>query len=93
MTKTKGNELSAQMNEEAKIDQEIDLRGEVCPYTFIKSKLVLEEMEVGQVLKVIVDNLTSAIDVPRSMKNEGQKIIAVTSLNETEWVIIIKKMI
>ena len=34
------------------VNEEIDLRGEVCPYTFVKSKLALEEMEVGDVLRV-----------------------------------------
>ena len=28
-------------------DQEIDLRGEVCPYTFVKTKLALEMMHPG----------------------------------------------
>ena len=38
-----------------KVDQELDLKGEVCPYTFVKTKLALEMMESGQVLLVIVD--------------------------------------
>ena len=36
-------------------DQELDLRGEVCPYTFVKTKLALEMMHPGEVLKVAVD--------------------------------------
>ncbi|MBI2467301.1 MAG: sulfurtransferase TusA family protein [Candidatus Rokubacteria bacterium] len=46
---------------------ELDLRGEVCPYTFLKSKLALEAMAVGEALRVVVDNETSARDVPRSL--------------------------
>ena len=40
--------------ETVRVDQEINLKGEVCPYTFLKSLLALEEMETGHVLRVIV---------------------------------------
>ena len=41
------------------MDEELDLHGEVCPYTFVKSKLALEEMAIGQILRVVVDNPSS----------------------------------
>ena len=44
------------MSTEAAVDKELNLQGEVCPYTFVKSKLALEIMQPGQVLRVIVDN-------------------------------------
>ena len=74
-----------------KIDREIRLKGEVCPYTFVKSLLALEEMEVGQVLRVIVDYLPAVQNVPRSMQNEGQQILEVAQVNDTDWAITIKK--
>ena len=55
------------MATELGVDKELNLRGEVCPYTFVKSKLALEVMQTGQVLRVIVDNDESAGNVPRSM--------------------------
>ncbi len=69
----------------------LDLKGEVCPYTFVKSKLALEEMESGQVLRVIVDNRGSAENVPRSLSGEGHQILDVSKLNETDWAITVKK--
>lgn len=75
-----------------KIDREINLKGEVCPYTFVKSLLTLEEMEVGQVLRVIVDYLPSVENVPRSLKYEGHEIIEVTQINDTDWSITIRKL-
>ena len=47
-----------------RMDQELDLKGEVCPYTFVKTKLALEMMEPGQVLQVIVDHLPAVENVP-----------------------------
>jgi len=79
------------MAEALGIDVELDLRGEVCPYTFVKSKLALEEMAVGQVLRVIVDYPPATENVPRSMRNEGQEVLGVTRLNDTEWAITLRK--
>ena len=73
------------------IDKRIDLRGEVCPYTFVKSKLALEMMRPGQILEVLVDYLPATEDVPRSMASEGHEILTVTRVNETDWAIIVQK--
>ena len=74
-----------------KTDRKINLKGEVCPYTFVKSLLTLEEMQVGQVLRVVVDYLPSVENVPRSLKNEGHEILSVTQINETDWAITVRK--
>ncbi|NPA32292.1 MAG: sulfurtransferase TusA family protein [Aquificae bacterium] len=75
-----------------KVDKELDIRGEVCPFTFVKSKLALEGMRVGEVLRVLVDYPPSAESVPKSMREEGQEVIAVNKLGENLWEIIIKKV-
>lgn len=74
-----------------KIDREINLKGEVCPYTFIKSKLALEEMENGQILKVIVDFKEAVEEVPRGMEFEGHKVLEVKQISETDWQLILQK--
>jgi len=74
------------------VDREINLKGEVCPYTFVKSLLALEEMEAGHVLRVIVDYLPSVENVPRSLKNEGNEIVEVVQINDTDWAITIRKL-
>jgi TusA-related sulfurtransferase len=73
------------------IDEVLDLKGEVCPYTFVKSKLALEEMASGEVLRVILDNPGSARNVPRSLSSEGHQILDVVQLNKTEWAVTVKK--
>ena len=45
----------------------LDLKGEVCPYTFVKSKLMMEQMTPGEILEVIVDHLPAAKNIPRSV--------------------------
>ena len=78
--------------ESIKYDKELDIRGDVCPFTFVKSKLALEQMEVGQVLRVIVDYKPSAESVPKSMKEEGQEVLGVNQLSERSWEILIRKV-
>ncbi len=77
---------------ELAVDEDIDLRGEVCPYTFVKSKLQLEEMEVGQTLRLILDHLPAVDNCPRSFKNEGQEIIGVQPINDDEWEVVVRKL-
>lgn len=79
------------MIEAVKADQELDIKGEVCPYTFVKSKLALEDMESGEVLRVIVDHRPAVDNVPRSLANEGHEIVEVVQLNERDWSITVRK--
>jgi len=72
------------------INQELNLKGKVCPYTFIESMLTLEEMGIGEILRVIVDYPPSACDVPKSLTREGYEILDVTKINETDWAIVIR---
>ena len=74
-----------------KADFEFDLKGEICPYTFVKSKLALEMLQSAQVLQVIVDNDESATNVPKSMTNEGHTVLGCEKLNEKDWLLTIKK--
>jgi Predicted redox protein, regulator of disulfide bond formation len=72
-------------------DRELDIRGEVCPFTFVKSKLVLEQMELGQVLRVVLDYPPSVESVPKSMREEGQEVLAINKLDNNTWEILIRK--
>jgi TusA-related sulfurtransferase len=69
----------------------LDLRGEVCPYTFVKSKLFIEEMKPGEILEVIVDFRPAVTNIPRSMEMEGQEVLGVHPLNTKEWRIVLRK--
>lgn len=69
----------------------MDIKGEVCPYTFVKSKLAIEQIAGGQILEVIVDHLPAVENVPRSMENEGHEILEVEQLNDRDWRILVKK--
>jgi TusA-related sulfurtransferase len=60
---------------ETTIDAELDLRGVMCPYNYVKTKLKLESMGGGQVLSVIVDDGEPIRNVPRSISEDGHTIL------------------
>ncbi len=57
-------------------DIELDLRGVICPYNFVKTKLKLETMGKGQILAVLLDDGDPIKNVPRSVENEGHTVLA-----------------
>lgn len=54
--------------------EELDLRGVICPYNFVKTKLKLETMETGDLLSVLLDEGDPINNVPKSIQNEGHHI-------------------
>ena len=61
--------------EERKPDARLDLRGVICPINFVKTKLKLEEMNQGEILEIVIDPGEPMASVPRSIKEEGHRII------------------
>lgn len=74
------------------INRELDLSGEVCPFTFVKSKLIIEQMKKGEILKVILDYKPSVENVPKSMQMEGQEVISVNQIGDNLWEVIVRKV-
>ena len=70
---------------------ELDLRGEVCPYTFVKTKLKLEELQSSEELIVTFDHAPAVENVPRSLKNEGHKIMGIEQKGDHLWKVRIRK--
>lgn len=60
-----------------KADAFLDLRGVVCPINFVKTKLKLESMDSGEVLELVLDSGDPIQNVPKSIKEEGHKILEV----------------
>ena len=56
-------------------DAELDLRGVICPYNFVKTKLRLESMVSGEILAVILDGGDPIKNVTQSISNEGHSVL------------------
>ena len=69
-------------------DAELDLRGVICPYNFVKTKLKLETMEQGQILSVLLDAGDPIRNVPKSVSNEGHEVLSQELIDRSYRVII-----
>ena len=73
-----------------RIDEKIDLRGVSCPLNYVKARLKLEEMETGQVLEISLDDGEPILNVPRSVKEDGHKIIEIDQI-ENYFRVLVEK--
>jgi TusA-related sulfurtransferase len=61
----------------------LDLSQTKCPLNFVKAKLALEKLPLGQVLDIlIVANSKSALNVPDSLSHEGYQPVEQRLLDE-----------
>ncbi len=74
-----------------KIVNEINLKGEVCPMTFVKTRLALEKVDYGERIKVIFDSKEAETNVPKSLEELNHKIIQIDKLDRKNFYIIIEK--
>jgi TusA-related sulfurtransferase len=74
-----------------KIDKKLDIRGEVCPYTLVKSKLGVEDIEVGQIIEITLDYPEASRSIPKAMLNYGHTVLKVEEVKPQEWVIQVRK--
>jgi tRNA 2-thiouridine synthesizing protein A len=75
---------------EHEIKKHLNLHSVACPMNFVKTKLALEELESGEYLEVILDEGEPMLNVPRSLKDEGHRIVKVEPIGETFRVVVKK---
>ena len=68
----------------------LDLRGVICPYNFVKTKLKLDAMASGEVLAVLLDDGDPVRNVPQSVANEGHTIVS-CELVDRHYRVVIQK--
>ena len=75
-----------------KIDDTVDITDVVCPVTFVKAKVALEELDDGQILAVRMNNGEPVQNVPRSFKEEGQQVLKLIDNENGTYDLIVKKV-
>ena len=69
-------------------DHSIDITGEVCPMTFVRTKLRLERMRPGEVLSVRLKGEEPLRNVPRAAREEGHAILSIEQAGDAHIVTI-----
>lgn len=62
------------------IDFFLDITDEVCPLTFVKTKLMIEKMTPGQVAEVRLKGAEPLENVPRSVREQGDTVLSLEPL-------------
>ena len=75
-----------------KIDETVDITDVVCPTTFVKAKIALEELEEGEILSVKMNDGEPVQNVPRSIKEEGHQILKLIDNEDGTYNLIVKKV-
>ena len=57
------------------IDERVDITDVVCPMTFVKAKVAMDELEDGEVIEIRMNDGEPVQNVPRSIKEEGHQIL------------------
>jgi len=56
-------------------DRDLDLAGVVCPLNYVKTKMALQGMAPGSVLRVVLDD-AGARNVPESVSKDGHQVLS-----------------
>ncbi|HBN81795.1 MAG TPA: sulfurtransferase TusA family protein [Ruminococcaceae bacterium] len=76
---------------EYRIDETVDITDVVCPVTFVKAKVALEELEEGQILSIRMNDGEPVQNVPRSVKEEGHRVLKLTDNGDGTYNLIVRK--
>ncbi len=69
----------------------VDIRAEVCPMTYVRTKLALEALEPGQVLEVRLRGDEPRRNVPSSARQEGHAVLSLVAQADGSDVLLLRK--
>jgi TusA-related sulfurtransferase len=69
----------------------IDITREVCPMTYVRTKLGLLRLKAGELLEVVLAGDEPLVNVPRSAREEGHAILALEPRANGTWRLLIRK--
>lgn len=72
-------------------DGYVDITDVICPVTFVKAKVAIEELEPGQILEIRMNAGEPIQNVPRSLKEEGHKVTKVLTNEDGTYTILVEK--
>lgn len=85
-----GSEADASVDASSDIEL-LDLSGVACPMNFVKTKIKLSPMPIGSQLEVILDDGAPIENVPLSLEEQGQTILAKDKISDHQWKIRVEK--
>lgn len=74
------------------VNEWVDITDVVCPVTFVKAKVALEELDDGEILAVHMNDGEPVQNVPRSIKEDGHQILKLIDNGDSTYDLIVRKV-
>ena len=71
------------------INDTVDITDVVCPVTFVKANVALEELDDGEILAIRMNDGEPVQNVPRSIKEEGHQILKLNNNEDGTYTLIV----
>ena len=76
----------------SRVDRKLDCLGLYCPEPVFRTRLALDEVEVGETLEIIADDPAAESDIHSLVKHLGQEIVSSVKEEGGAIRIVIKKI-
>lgn len=77
--------------EEQSHDRSLDITGETCPMTFVRTRLELDRLAPGQVLRLALKGDEPRRNVPRTATEQGHSVLSATEAGDGVLILLIRK--
>jgi tRNA 2-thiouridine synthesizing protein A len=69
----------------------VDIRADICPMTYVRTKLALEALAPGQILEVRMTGEEPRRNVPASARDEGHSVLSLVAQPDGSDVLLLRK--
>ncbi|MGH1480798.1 MAG: sulfurtransferase TusA family protein [Geminicoccales bacterium] len=71
----------------------LDITSDTCPLTMVKTKLLIEEMHVGEIASIRLNGGEPLDNVPRTLRDHGHEVLEIKEeeQNSAIFVLMVKK--
>ena len=73
------------------VTRTLDITREVCPMTYVRTKLALEALDDGAVLEVLLRGEEPLKNVPRNARDDGHEVLSLEPQGEGLHRVLLRK--
>ena len=72
------------MSHQRDADYYLDISQEVCPFTFVRTRLLLEKMKPGEIADILLQGAEPLENVPSAVLEQGHELLSMTAVDEAD---------
>jgi TusA-related sulfurtransferase len=72
-------------------DHELDISGDTCPMTFVRTRLMLDRMRAGETLLLRVKGQEPRRNIPRTATEQGHAVLGLRDLTDGTAQLLLRK--